>query len=93
MERLGEERVMGADPMEREREEGAVKGDRGRRAEMEAGAKRDETGEAKAQQSLLKIFTASSFISAWPAGESRWTKQVSSLKHTHTHHCPVLANV
>lgn len=68
------------DEVRRRRDEGR---DEERRRE------RDERSEAKPSGAFHQIFTASNSISARPAGESRWTKQVSSLTHTpkraHTH--------
>lgn len=64
-----------ADVMEVRKEDG------GRRRGMNREEERDESPAEPVQ-----IFKASSSISAWPAGESRWTKQVSSLTHTHTTH-------
>lgn len=51
----------------------------GKKDEQRGGERDDSPAEA------VQIFKASNAISAWPAGESRWTKQVSSLTHTHTH--------
>lgn len=61
-------------------------GKEGKKDEQRGGERDESPAEA------VLIFKASNAISAWPAGESRWTKQVSSLtpySHTHTrpHEC------
>lgn len=50
----------------------------------EDGGREEKRDESPAEP--VQIFKASSSISAWPAGESRWTKQVSSLTRSHTTH-------